>query len=598
MNSSEGIRNIPTGEGSRSIPTEVVDDFLVVPQNDPDRPATYVAGDLYPTLATTRETNFDFNVIDFFAPVGGGPPQHYHTFADELWYVTGGELNFSAGNQEVNNFSLSEGGLFYSPRETLHAWGNEGSEAEIAGNTPGARALGLVTPGALELLFEAAGTPVTDRNAPIPPNGDVPFDLEIQSKFGARLGSPVVFTSLGAQPDYVAPEDSLNYVVVLPEDADEEAVEEALAIAENDEIDVWTLGDHSGIPQRPTTTGAFGIEYTSLLSLEETGNEFSYNQFSLEPQNNTANFPESIVSEEHLFLYVTEGQLNVKIGEEERIVEEDTFVYIAPENEYSIANLGDETVESSLATVNNRESLFPSPEELFPSPLNKDEPSDTPLTLDYLSNEDDFFDGSSAQDNGENRRIYGGEGNDEILVNSEDRAFGEDGNDSLNAALGNSHNLLDGGNGDDILTGGSRDQLVGGNGDDLLKITGSGNLLYGDSGADEFNIVDDSLPDATEVQYPEYLDEVIVPDITIPELVDTRNTIMDFELGVDKISITGVEDIASSFKDLELLPAFGDLGSTSIIATFTENGTEKEISLANVSGVIFNELSPNDFVFV
>jgi hypothetical protein len=41
----------------------------------------------------------------------------------------------------------------------------------------------------------------------------------------------------------------------------------------------------------------------------------------------------------------------------------------------------------------------------------------------------------------------------------------------------------------------------------------------------------------------------------------------------------------------------GHQRSTSIIAQFTEDGIEKEISLANVSGVIFNELSANDFVF-
>ena len=466
------------------------------------------------------------------------------------------------------------------------------------GNTPGARALALVNPGALDLLFEAAGIPVTDRNAPIPPPGDTPFDLELQSKFGVRINAPVVFTEPGTETSFVAPEDSTNYVLVLPEDADEETVEEALALVENDEIDVWTLGEHAGIPQRPTTIGAFGIEYTSLLTLEETGNEFVYNQFSLEPESDTAaNFSESIVSEEHVFFYVTEGQLNVRIGEEERIVEEDTSIYIAPENEYSIANLGDETVESLEIIVKDRESAFLSPDEQFPSPLSNDAPSNTLLSFDYLSEDDDFFDGSPAQENGENRRIYGNEGNDQILLNSEDRAFGEEGNDTLNAALGNSHNLLDGGNGDDFLIGGSRDQLVGGDGDDFLKITGSSNLLYGGSGADEFNIVDGSLPDAVEVQYPEYLDEVILPGITIPELVDTRNTIMDFELDQDKISITGVEDIASSFEDLELLPVFGDLGSTSIIATFTDNGIDKEISLANVSGVIFNELSSDDFVF-
>ena len=79
--------------------------------------------------------------------------------------------------------------------------------------------------------------------------------------------------------------------------------------------------------------------------------------------------------------------------------------------------------------------------------------------------------------------------------------------------------------------------------------------------------------------------------------MDTRNTIKDFELGVDKIHLRGIDDVVSSFDELELLPAFGDIGSTSIIAKLTEDGIEKEISLANVSGVIFNELSANDFVF-
>ena len=59
-----------------------------------------------------------------------------------------------------------------------------------------------------------------------------------------------------------------------------------------------------------------------------------------------------------------------------------------------------------------------------------------------------------------------------------------------------------------------------------------------------------------------------------------------------------LDDVASSFDDLQLLPSFGDLGSTSIVATFTENGVEKEISLADVSGVIFTELSADDFIFV
>ncbi|MDJ0535345.1 MAG: cupin domain-containing protein [Xenococcaceae cyanobacterium MO_207.B15] len=598
MSSSEGVRNIPTGEGSRSIATEVVDDFLIVSQNDPNRPSTYVSGNLYTTLATTRETDFSFNLIDFFATVGSQPPLHYHLWENELWYVTDGELQFTAESAE-NSLTLSEGGLFFSPRAEVHTWGNEDSEADIVGVTPGARAISFVSPGALDLLFEAVGVQATDLNAPIPSTEEAPLDLETFIKFGARIDAPVVFTGLGASPDYTAPEDSLDYVVVFSEDAEQEVVEEALALAENVPLDVWTLGNHDGIPQRPTITGSFGIEYTSLLTLEETGNEFSYNQFSLESQNDTANFPESVTSEDHVFFYVTSGELSIRIGEEERTVGEDTFVYIAPENQYSIANLGNETVESLEVTVIDRQSPFPSPNEQFPSPLsNRDGLANIPLTFHYLSNKDDWFNGISAQDTEGTRRIYGDDGNDQILVNSQDRAFGEDGDDILIASWGNGHNLLDGGKGNDILIAGSSDQLVGGEGEDLLYIrSGDGNHLYGGTGADEFNIVNGSLPDAVEVEYPEYLDDVIVEGVTIPDLVDTRNTIMDFELGVDKIRITGVENIVSSFEDLELLPAFGDLGSTSIIATYTEDGIEKEISLANVSGVIFNELSPDDFVF-
>lgn len=41
--------------------SRVVDDYLIVPQDDPSRPAIYTSGDLYTFLATTKETNFGFN---------------------------------------------------------------------------------------------------------------------------------------------------------------------------------------------------------------------------------------------------------------------------------------------------------------------------------------------------------------------------------------------------------------------------------------------------------------------------------------------------------------------------------------------------------
>ena len=595
---SHNIDNVSTI--SSTIPTEVVDDYLLVPQNDPDRPAVYASGDLYTFLATTRETDFDFNIFDFFVPVTGGPPAHVHTFEHEVWFVEEGKFQFNLGNQGADSIILPENSLVFGPRDRTHSSRNLDSTASVAGVTSGARTFVMTTPGALDLFFETVSTQVVDRNAPIPSFADSTdegfISLLEQAKFAARTDTRVLFVELGLPPDYEPPEEVLDYVVVLPEGAEEAEVKEALALSELDGFSIWTTDDQIELPQRPVFTGSFGIEYTSLLTLEETGNEFSYNQFFLEPEASETNadiFPDSIISEDHELFYVNQGELSLKIEDEVKIAEENTFVYIPPGNEYSIANFGDETVDSLSVSVVDLASPWPTADELFPSPLN----SQDKLSVDdilFLSDEADFFD-STDSDNG--RRIYGGEGNDEFLVNTESRVFGEEGEDILDATLGSGRNLLNGGNNNDILLAGSSDQLVGGEGDDILYINqGSNNLLYGGSGNDQFKIVNSKLPNTIEVQYPEDISSLLPENLSLPDLVDTKNTIMDFELGIDQIHITGIEDV-SSFDDLQLLPAFGDLGSTSIVASFTEDGVEKEISLANVTGVIFNELSANDFVF-
>ena len=791
---------------STTTPTEVVDDFLVVPQDDPSRPAVYVAGDLYTFLATTRETDLDFNFFDFFLPVGGGPPRHVHPFESEIWHTIDGEIEYNFGDQGQESIVVPEGTTLFGPKERTHWFRNLDSTVSISGITPGARTLSITYPGALELFFNAAATRVTDRNNPIPDfegSTEEGFIDPIKvAKFGARTDGSVFFDDT-ILDNYTAPEDALAHVIVLPEDAEGEVVERAKELAEEDIFSVWTTGEHEGLPKRPTYNGAFGIEYTSLISFEESDNEIAYNQFSLESQESDSfelsiqsnltgskvvepteslatgvatlelneegeldysltvtgldfgdlveggtpktpdnerddvtaihihsgepgtngphafdifdlegqdetdlnialnedgsttlsgtwnrsekdipkslvdffdesvpgvesdfyfqihtegnpdgeirgqiasttdvdNFPDPVKSDDHELLYVKEGQLSVKINNEVKVAEEDTFVYIAPGNEYSIANFGDQTVESLAITVDKSEepdsgvSFGNTDNDLFPSPLNS-QSGISPNKLVFLDDETDLFNdeptenfesrrrlyGSEADDEiyahredrlfgdkgndlldasvstGENR-LYGDEGNDEILVNVEDRAFGGNGDDILDASNGGGHNFLNGDNGNDILLAGSNDQLVGGDGDDLLNIrAGGNNLLYGESGADQFRIVNGKLPDAVEVEYSEEAEQFLVGDLSFPDLVDTRNTIMDFELGVDKIHILGIEEV-SSFEELELLPAFGDLESTSIIATYIEDGIEKEISLANVSGVMFNELSADDFVF-
>ena len=693
---------------STTTPTEVVDDFLVVPQDDPSRPAVYVAGDLYTFLATTRETDLDFNFFDFFLPKGGGPPRHVHPFESEIWHTIDGEIEYNFGDQGQKSIVVPEGTTLFGPKDRTHWFRNIDSTASISGSTPGARTLSITYPGALELFFNAAATRVTDRNNPIPDfegsTEDGFIDPIKVAKFGARTDGSVFFDDT-VLDNYTAPEDALAHVIVLPEDAEGEVVERAKELAEEDIFSVWTSGEHEGLPKRPTYNGAFEIEYTSLISFEESDNEIAYNQFSLESQESDSfepsiqsnltgskvvepteslatgvttlklneegeldysltvtgldfgelveggtpktpdndrddvtaihihsgepstngphafdifdlegqdetdlnitlnkdgsttlsgtwnrsekdipknlvnfldrsvpgaesdfyfqihtegnpdgeirgqiasttdanNFPDPVKSDDHELLYVKEGQLSVKIENEVKVAEEDTFIYIAPGNEYSIANFGDQTVESLAITVD------------------KSEEPDSGVSFGNTDN-DLFSSPSNSQSGG--------------------------------------HNFINGDNGNDILLAGSNDQLVGGDGDDLLDIRqGGNNLIYGGSGVDRFRIVNGRLPNAVEVEYPEDTEQYLLEGLSLPDLVDTRNTIMDFELGTDKIHILGIEDIASSFEDLELLPAFGDLESTSIIAKFTEDGIEKEISLANVSGVMFNELSADDFVF-
>ncbi len=800
----------PIYEISSNVPTETVDDFSVVSQDDPNRPAFYVSGDLYTQLATTRETDFNFNVFDFFMPVGGGAPAHVHTFDDEVWYIAEGEVQYNLGNQGTDSIVVPEGGVVFGPVDKTHGFLNLDSTASISGITPGARAISTTMPGLLDLFFSAAGTEVADRNIPVPGSDQSTeegfIDPESAFKLGARTNSIIGFVDLGLD-DYQPPEEALDYVIVIPEDAEPEIVERAVELSELDDFSIWTTGNHPELPQRPTFTGAFEIEYTSLVDLEETENVFSYNQFSLESQdpetfdffhqaslsgtqvvepteseatgvatvelnsqgevdysltlsgldlgewtqagifqtpNNenddvtaihlhqgepgingphafnildvnqqhendlsiTSNedgsvtlsgtwnqseqeiptnlvnfldkssipgtqsdfyfqihtqenpdgeirgqlattvnadlFPEPVISENHQYFYVTEGQLSVKIEDQVEVANENTFVYVAPGNEYSIANFAEEAVKSLAVSIVDQEPPFPAGEDSFESPL-KSQEGVFPDQVQFLNDRtnfggrrlnyksigrrriygsrgndelfaiqkdrlfgeegNDFLDASRG--NGKNR-LYGGAGHDEILVNVEDRAFGNSGNDLIDASVGkvqsilkkSGYNFLDGGNGDDILIAGSKDQLVGGEGDDILYIRrGGDNLLAGGIGADRFMIANGQLPDASKVDYPEDINEFLPDGFAFPELVDTKNKIVDFELGVDKIQISGLENIASSFEDLELLPAFGDLGSTSIIATFSENSVEKEISLVDVSGVIFTELSAEDFIF-
>jgi mannose-6-phosphate isomerase-like protein (cupin superfamily) len=593
----------PIYKSASSLDGEIVEDYLISSRDDPERPAVYASGDIYTFLATSSETDLSFNFFDFFVPVLNGPPPHVHPGENETWYVTDGKLQFNLGDEGKNSLVVPEESVIFGPQDRIHGFRNLDSTASISGLTPGARALSFTNPGNLDLFFDAISPRVIDENQAIPAFEPTDEDFQRIREYSIRTGAGITFPDA----NYTPPDNTPDYVLVLPEDATEEEAQDALALSKLDGFQVWTTGEQSGIAQRATFVGDFGLEYTSLLTLEETRNEFSYDQFSLASQTaettasahqpeethtedhsegaihdhieiTAPDFTESIVSEDYKAFYVTEGTLSLQINGEAKLVEANTLAYVAPGNEYSIANLGTEPVESLAMTI----PVQPEPERTILSPLAS--LADVSYQNVFLGDEADIF----APPDESDREVHGQNGNDQLSASQGDRLLGEEGDDLLNASSNGSQNLLDGGLGNDELLGGKDSELVGREGDDILRIgNGGNNLLYGNGGADQFWLANNTVPDTV-------IEDRQLTDLGLPVLTDTKNTIVDFESGVDRIGISGLPGV-SSFEDLKLLPAFGDIRSTSIVAEV--EGVEGEISLGNVVDVYFNELSAEDFVF-
>ena len=131
--------------------------------------------------------------------------------------------------------------------------------------------------------------------------------------------------------------------------------------------------------------------------------------------------------------------------------------------------------------------------------------------------------------------VFLGSGNDVIDVNKSDRTFGDLGNDTFYAIDGKGGNRMSGGAGNDTFFLGSNDRALGGDGNDTFFIqTGGNNLISGGAGADNFQIVTLELP-------------------------KTPNRILDFQMGIDTISIFGAKGLGISATNLVLNQTGGDI---------------------------------------
>jgi hypothetical protein len=179
----------------------------------------------------------------------------------------------------------------------------------------------------------------------------------------------------------------------------------------------------------------------------------------------------------------------------------------------------------------------------------------------------DEVDSAAAGALASNNIIDSGSGNDTVFLANGDRAFGSADNDTFFGDEA-SNFRASGGAGNDLffLGNGSNGRALGGDGNDTFEIgLGGGHTLSGGAGADQFWIV-------------------------FGELTKATNTILDFQIGTDKIGISGA----------------ASLGITTANLTLTQVGADTAVifggqTLATLTGIQASALSvanPNQFVLV
>lgn len=169
-------------------------------------------------------------------------------------------------------------------------------------------------------------------------------------------------------------------------------------------------------------------------------------------------------------------------------------------------------------------------------------------------------------------RLYGGDGNDTLFAGVGDRLFGEAGDDYLSAYSGQGKNRLYGGAGnDELIAGNTGDFLSGGDGEDTLYAGYDRTTLYGGAGADKFYLA-----------YPRYGTNYFY----LSEGSTTTNTVEDFEVGIDKLSILGLSGV-TDFSKVTLLQQGSD--------TLVKAGGK---DLAVLTGIQSSTITANSFGFI
>ncbi|MFL5863110.1 MAG: quercetin 2,3-dioxygenase [Solirubrobacteraceae bacterium] len=149
--------------------------------------ARWYGDSLWEFLVPEHATSGQLAVFQATVPEGFSPPRHIHTREDEVFLILEGEVWFDLDGERR---LAGPGAAVYMPRGIPHTF---------RVNSPVARMLGVMTPGAFEQLFRNLSAPAGART--MPPPGAVPFDIPAVMAEQTRLGTQVVGPPMAAIDD-------------------------------------------------------------------------------------------------------------------------------------------------------------------------------------------------------------------------------------------------------------------------------------------------------------------------------------------------------------------------------------------------------------
>ena len=119
-------------------------------------------GDTYTFLATTKETDGAYFVMEGLVPPDGGPPPHIHHNQDETFYIVEGQIEILLGDQV---YEAKGGDFVHVSKGIPHRFINRS-------HTPTKMVLTFVPAGDIEEFFRESFKETTDRHAPTEPLTD------------------------------------------------------------------------------------------------------------------------------------------------------------------------------------------------------------------------------------------------------------------------------------------------------------------------------------------------------------------------------------------------------------------------------------------